>query len=58
MQEYRRCAHALRGGGGQKGTFLRCFALYLAGEKRKAEEAVELAGMTAGRGACTLAEDF
>jgi anaphase-promoting complex subunit 8 len=38
-QEYRRCAHALRGLGGPGGsplhTFLRLYATYLAGEKRR-----------------------
>jgi hypothetical protein len=42
--------HFLRGVGGNKARFLRCFALYLAGEKRRAEEAVELTAMTTGRG--------
>lgn len=50
VQEYRRAAHFLRGVGGNKPRFLRCFALYLAGEKRRAEEAVELTAMTTGRG--------
>eukprot|EP00241_Pyramimonas_parkeae_P020770 CAMPEP_0114326430 /NCGR_PEP_ID=MMETSP0059-20121206/29721_1 /TAXON_ID=36894 /ORGANISM="Pyramimonas parkeae, Strain CCMP726" /LENGTH=102 /DNA_ID=CAMNT_0001455405 /DNA_START=255 /DNA_END=561 /DNA_ORIENTATION=+ len=50
LKEYRRCSHALKGQTGSKSVFLRCFALYLAGEKRKGEEAVELAGLTAARG--------
>jgi anaphase-promoting complex subunit 8 len=51
LKEYRRCAHALRTVAGPKALFLRCYSQYLAGEKRKAEEVVELAGMNAGRGA-------
>ncbi|KAK3239275.1 anaphase-promoting complex component apc8 [Cymbomonas tetramitiformis] len=51
LKEYRRCAHALRSVSGRRSLFLRCYALYLAGEKRKSEEAVELAGMMAGRNA-------
>ena len=35
LQEYRRVAHVLRASPGQKAKFLRCYALYLAGEKRK-----------------------
>ena len=50
LKEYRRCAHALRNVPGPKALFLRCYSQYLAGEKRKAEEVVELAGMHAGRG--------
>jgi anaphase-promoting complex subunit 8 len=34
-QEYRRCAHFLTGVKGAKPRFLRCYAMYLAGEKRK-----------------------
>ncbi|GBG64532.1 hypothetical protein CBR_g45228 [Chara braunii] len=44
MKEYRRAAHALRGLPGKKAFFLRSYAMYLAGEKRKEEEAVEMAG--------------
>jgi hypothetical protein len=55
MQEYRRAAHFLRDVAGNKARFLRCFALYLAGEKRRAEEAVELTAMTTGRGTTTPA---
>ncbi|KAG9452207.1 hypothetical protein H6P81_005111 [Aristolochia fimbriata] len=43
-RELRRAAHALRGQTGKKATFLRCYALYLAGEKRKEEEMIELEG--------------
>ncbi|KAL6181522.1 hypothetical protein ACLB2K_048177 [Fragaria x ananassa] len=43
-REYRRAAHALRDQGGKKSVFLRCYALYLAGEKRKEEELMELEG--------------
>ncbi|KAJ6809754.1 anaphase-promoting complex subunit 8 [Iris pallida] len=43
-REYRRAAHALRGQNGKKAVFLRCYALYLAGEKRKEEEMIELEG--------------
>lgn len=35
LQEYRRVAHVLRTSPGNKARFLRCYALYLAGEKRK-----------------------
>ncbi|KAJ0970665.1 hypothetical protein J5N97_018624 [Dioscorea zingiberensis] len=41
-REFRRAAHALRGQTGKKSVFLRCYALYLAGEKRKEEEMIEL----------------
>ncbi|EFJ14516.1 hypothetical protein SELMODRAFT_268860 [Selaginella moellendorffii] len=44
MREYRRAAHALRGATGKKSFFLRCYATYLAGEKRKEEEIIELGG--------------
>eukprot|EP00897_Mesotaenium_endlicherianum_P009716 jgi/Mesen1/8773/ME000524S08071 len=44
MREYRRAAHALRDTQGKKALFLRCYSLYLAGEKRKEEEVVEAAG--------------
>ncbi|WOL15962.1 hypothetical protein Cni_G24744 [Canna indica] len=43
-REYRRAAHTLRGQTGKKAVFLRCYALYLAGEKRKEEEMIELDG--------------
>ncbi|OAY30947.1 anaphase-promoting complex subunit 8 isoform X1 [Manihot esculenta] len=43
-REYRRAAHVLRDQTGKKATFLRCYALYLAGEKRKEEEMIELEG--------------
>ncbi|GAQ83915.1 Anaphase-promoting complex [Klebsormidium nitens] len=43
-KEYRRAAHALRECTSKRGTFLRCYATYLAGEKRKEEEIVEVAG--------------
>lgn len=43
-QEYRRTAHLLKDSQGSKAWFLRCYALYLAGEKRKEEERVELSG--------------
>ena len=43
-QEYRRAAHILRGTQNSKAVFLRCYALYLAGEKRKEEERIELSG--------------
>jgi anaphase-promoting complex subunit 8 len=36
--------HARQGASGSKARFLRCYALYLAGEKRKTEELVEVAG--------------
>ncbi|KAL8118281.1 anaphase-promoting complex subunit 8 [Apium graveolens] len=43
-REYRRAAHVLRDQTGKKAFFLRCYALYLAGEKRKEEEIIELEG--------------
>lgn len=43
-REYRRAAHVLRDQTGKKSLFLRCYALYLAGEKRKEEEMIELEG--------------
>ncbi|KAJ8753604.1 hypothetical protein K2173_022845 [Erythroxylum novogranatense] len=43
-REYRRAAHVLRDQTGKKSVFLRCYALYLAGEKRKEEEMIELEG--------------
>lgn len=35
LQEYRRAAHVLADAQGGKSLFLRCYAMYLAGEKRK-----------------------
>ncbi|CAA2971030.1 anaphase-promoting complex subunit 8 [Olea europaea subsp. europaea] len=43
-REYRRAAHVLRDQISKKAIFLRCYALYLAGEKRKEEEMIELEG--------------
>ncbi|XP_076898834.1 anaphase-promoting complex subunit 8-like [Bidens hawaiensis] len=43
-REYRRAAHVLADQNGKKAFFLRCYALYLAGEKRKEEETIELEG--------------
>ncbi|XP_073317710.1 anaphase-promoting complex subunit 8-like [Primulina huaijiensis] len=43
-REYRRAAHVLRDQTGKKAVFLRCYSLYLAGEKRKEEEMIELEG--------------
>ncbi|KAJ0765947.1 putative tetratricopeptide-like helical domain superfamily [Helianthus annuus] len=43
-REYRRAAHVLGDQTGKKALFLRCYALYLAGEKRKEEETIELEG--------------
>ncbi|AET01800.2 putative acetyltransferase A, auxiliary subunit [Medicago truncatula] len=43
-REYRRAAHVLRDQIGRKSVFLRSYALYLAGEKRKEEELIELDG--------------
>ncbi|XP_039161893.1 anaphase-promoting complex subunit 8-like isoform X2 [Eucalyptus grandis] len=43
-REYRRAAHVLRDQYGKKAVFLRCYALYLAGENRKEEENIELEG--------------
>ncbi|KAG9129456.1 hypothetical protein Leryth_013049 [Lithospermum erythrorhizon] len=41
-REYRRAAHVLRDQTGKRAVFLRCYSLYLAGEKRKEEEIIEL----------------
>ncbi|KAI3985197.1 hypothetical protein MKX01_015131 [Papaver californicum] len=43
-KEYRRAAHVLRDQTGKKAVFLRSYAIYLAGEKRKEEEVIELDG--------------
>ncbi|MED6185362.1 anaphase-promoting complex component apc8 [Stylosanthes scabra] len=43
-REYKRAAHVLGDQTGRKSVFLRCYALYLAGEKRKEEEMIELEG--------------
>lgn len=43
-REFRRAAHVLRDQTGKKDVFLRCYALYLAGEKRKEEEVIEFEG--------------
>lgn len=43
-REYRRAAHVLRDQISKKAVFLRCYSLYLAGEKRKEEEMIELEG--------------
>ncbi|XP_076902400.1 anaphase-promoting complex subunit 8-like [Bidens hawaiensis] len=43
-REYRRVAHVLSDQTGNKALFLKCYALYLAGEKRKEEETIELEG--------------
>ncbi|MQL89598.1 hypothetical protein Taro_022172 [Colocasia esculenta] len=43
-KEYRRAAYVLRGQTSRKSVFLRCYALYLAGEKRREEEMIELEG--------------
>ncbi|CDY58069.1 BnaAnng14940D [Brassica napus] len=43
-REYRRASHVLRDQMSNKSLFLRCYALYLAGEKRKEEEMIELEG--------------
>ncbi|KAL1818388.1 hypothetical protein DCAR_0414523 [Daucus carota subsp. sativus] len=43
-REYRRAAHVLRDQTGKRAIFLRCYSLYLAGEKRKEEENIELEG--------------
>ncbi|KAJ3680587.1 hypothetical protein LUZ60_016865 [Juncus effusus] len=54
-REYRRAAHFLREQNGKKAVFLRCYALYMAGEKRKEEETIELEGPL-GKSSCTNAE--
>ncbi|KAI4371024.1 hypothetical protein MLD38_019302 [Melastoma candidum] len=41
-REYRRAAHVLRDQMGKKSIFLRCYSLFLAGEKRKEEEMIEV----------------
>ncbi|KAL6005085.1 anaphase-promoting complex component apc8 [Asimina triloba] len=46
-REYRRAAHVLRDQTGRKAVFLRQYALYLAGEKRKEEEMIEIDGSLA-----------
>jgi len=43
-REYRRAAHVLQNQAGRKAVFLRCYALYMAGEKRKEAEMIELEG--------------
>ncbi|XP_020589970.1 anaphase-promoting complex subunit 8 isoform X1 [Phalaenopsis equestris] len=43
-REFRRAAHVLDRQTGRKAVFLRCYARYLAGEKRKEEELIELEG--------------
>ncbi|KAF8061421.1 APC8 [Scenedesmus sp. PABB004] len=43
-KEYGRAAHVLGGVPGRVAPFLRCYALYLAGERRREEERVELSG--------------
>ncbi|XP_066319086.1 anaphase-promoting complex subunit 8-like [Miscanthus floridulus] len=43
-REYRRAAHVLQKQVGRKAVFLRCYALYMAGEKRKEAEMIELEG--------------
>ncbi|CAN6268381.1 unnamed protein product [Urochloa humidicola] len=43
-REYRRAAHVLQNQVGRKAVFLRCYALYMAGEKRKVAEMIELEG--------------
>ncbi|PNW72454.1 hypothetical protein CHLRE_16g681578v5 [Chlamydomonas reinhardtii] len=48
-KEYRRAAHALAGLTGPLPTFLRLYATYLAGEKRREEERIERGGPL-GRG--------
>ncbi|KAF3454077.1 hypothetical protein FNV43_RR04524 [Rhamnella rubrinervis] len=50
-REYKRAAHVLRDQIGKKSVFLRCYALYLAGEKRKEEEMIELEGPLGKSGA-------
>eukprot|EP00883_Tetradesmus_obliquus_P015588 jgi/Sobl393_1/8739/SZX78120.1 len=44
LKEYLRAAHVLAGIDTPVAVFLRCFALYLAGEKRKEEQHVEASG--------------
>ncbi|CAO2818278.1 unnamed protein product [Amaranthus hypochondriacus] len=43
-KEYKRAAHVLRDQSGRKAVFLRCYASYMAGEKRKEEEIIEQEG--------------
>eukprot|EP01006_Ploeotia_vitrea_P011532 TRINITY_DN30710_c0_g1_i1.p1 TRINITY_DN30710_c0_g1~~TRINITY_DN30710_c0_g1_i1.p1 ORF type:complete len:551 (+),score=45.36 TRINITY_DN30710_c0_g1_i1:95-1747(+) len=44
LKEYTRCFHFLRNATSKKGLFLKYYALYMAGEKRKEEQTLELAG--------------
>lgn len=44
LHEYDRAAHALRSCSSQRAVFLRCYSQYLAGEKRKENERVDLLG--------------
>ena len=41
VQAYRRCEHALRGVSGAKALFLRCYALYIAGERHREQKSNE-----------------
>ncbi|KAF6260843.1 POT family-domain-containing protein [Scenedesmus sp. NREL 46B-D3] len=44
LKEYQRAAHVLAGLDSPVAVFLRCYALYLAGERRKEEERIEASG--------------
>eukprot|EP00850_Spirogloea_muscicola_P002061 SM000008S22150 [mRNA] locus=s8:2373:4612:- [translate_table: standard] len=50
LREYRRAAHALAACRGSKAVFLRRYATYLAGEKRREEAVLEATAEHAGKG--------
>ncbi|KAK9814160.1 hypothetical protein WJX72_001350 [[Myrmecia] bisecta] len=52
VKDYRRAAHVLRDCTFGRSFFLRCYAAYLAGEKRKEEERVETSGPLGCGNAC------
>jgi len=54
VNEFRRAAHVLRDARGACGRFLRWYSLYLAGERRQAEETAEERGGAGGAGAAGL----
>jgi hypothetical protein len=56
LKEYDRAAHALRGCASHRAFFVAHYALYLAGEQRREEEAVDLLGGALPKriGGCSL----
>eukprot|EP00276_Gloeochaete_wittrockiana_P012349 CAMPEP_0184374476 /NCGR_PEP_ID=MMETSP1089-20130417/165045_1 /TAXON_ID=38269 ORGANISM="Gloeochaete wittrockiana, Strain SAG46.84" /NCGR_SAMPLE_ID=MMETSP1089 /ASSEMBLY_ACC=CAM_ASM_000445 /LENGTH=565 /DNA_ID=CAMNT_0026717491 /DNA_START=2202 /DNA_END=3899 /DNA_ORIENTATION=- len=56
VKEHRRAAYALKDCKSRRSVFLRCFATFLAGEKRKEEELAEKSNGTLGRADVTNAE--